>query len=350
MDHDLHSRLTYELKILKSNKSRLSAQLNERARYKNMLLKRRLSSDGHSYYYVKTDDDTKYRYAGTGSDERVLRIKEAACLKESLIRIDRDIDLIQGLMNDYLPYDLVSVNSCLPLSYRSISGSGRITDSNGAELIDFSGHSHNRKTSNRNAIYRTDSHKSSSHRNGTNRNYSDQKGRNKKAPVKESYIKDVSTTGIHSFAAYQAAGMKWKSEKLVFQKAFPENFPNHKTETASDGTKVKTVSEIVMYERFLAEGFYFIYELPVPSEDYGPNLYPDFTILSPLDCETEIIVEYVGRLDLPQYREDFARRVYRYMKNGYYPGVNLFFVFSDLDGHVDSLQINKIIADILGLR
>lgn len=65
--------------------------------------------------------------------------------------------------------------------------------------------------------------------------------------------------------------------------------------------------------------------------------------------KTEIIVEYVGRLDLQQYRDKFAKKIGRYISNGYIPGVNLFFVFGDKEGHIDSLQINKVIADIRGL-
>ena len=78
-------------------------------------------------------------------------------------------------------------------------------------------------------------------------------------------------------------------------------------------------------------------------------MYPDFSILSPVDMKTVIYVEYVGRLDLPKYREDFARRIQRYISNGYIPGVNVFFIYGDRQGHIDSMQINKVIADILGI-
>jgi len=117
----------------------------------------------------------------------------------------------------------------------------------------------------------------------------------------------------------------------------------------SDGVWVKTVSEVVLYERFKAAGFFQIYELPLVLKDYGPPMYPDFSILSPVDMKTVIYVEYVGRLDLPKYREDFANRIRRYINNGYKPGVNVFFIYSDKDGHIDSMQINKVIADIRGI-
>ena len=69
-----------------------------------------------------------------------------------------------------------------------------------------------------------------------------------------------------------------------------------------------------------------------------------------LDPLTEIIVEFVGRLDQRGYREDFARKVGRYIASGYIPGVNLFFIYSDSEGNIDSMQITKVIADILGTK
>ena len=128
----------------------------------------------------------------------------------------------------------------------------------------------------------------------------------------------------------------------------PENYPQYKRHRTSDGVMVKTISEVVLYEKFKDAGLTQIYELPFIPADHGPPLYPDFTILSPIDMKTEILVEYVGRLDLREYREDFAKRLGRYIASGYKPGVNLFFVFSDKDGNIDSMQISKVISDILG--
>lgn len=149
--------------------------------------------------------------------------------------------------------------------------------------------------------------------------------------------------------AYRIEGEKWKRENLVFQARFPENYPEKKVETTSDGVKVKTLSEVILYERFKSAGLYQIYELPLVLDDYGPALYPDFSILSPIDLKTVIYVEYVGRLDLQEYRNAFAKRLNRYISNGYIPGVNVLFIFGDQRGHIDSLQINKVIADICGL-
>ena len=149
---------------------------------------------------------------------------------------------------------------------------------------------------------------------------------------------------------YKVESDKWLSKRLEDQKLFSENYPERKKHTASDGVKVKTVSELVLYERLKDAGLAPIYELPLPLKDYGPPVYPDVTVLSPIDMKTEIIVEYVGLLDLYEYRVDFVKKLGRYIKNGYIPGVNLFFIFSDANGNVDSIQITKVIADIFGIR
>jgi len=149
---------------------------------------------------------------------------------------------------------------------------------------------------------------------------------------------------------YERAGKKWLSKRLEFQRGFPENYPERKRHKTSDGVKVKTISELVVYERFKAAGLFQIYELPLPPADYGPTLYPDFTILSPVDMKSEIIVEFAGRMDRQDYREDFARRVGRYIASGFIPGVNLFFIFGDNDGNIDSTQITKVIEDIYGVQ
>ena len=149
---------------------------------------------------------------------------------------------------------------------------------------------------------------------------------------------------------YKVESDKWLSKRLEDQKLFPENYPERKKHTASDGVKVKTVSELVLYERLKDAGLALIYELPLPLKDYGPPVYPDVTVLSPIDMKTEIIVEYVGLLDLYEYRVDFVKKLGRYIKKGYIPGVNLFFIFSDANGNVDSIQITKVIADIFGIR
>ena len=278
MDHELHSRLRYELMLLNEAKDEYSSMLhslNRTSDLTDLVLKENKKKYG-TYYYYKRKGQKRFKYLGNDKHVQVFRIKKVKHIQKSIAAIEDDIALIEMLLNGFKDYDPGSVDSLLPAVYQG--------------SMQF--------------------------------------------PISE----------------YQIKGKLWKENNLAFQACFPENYPEYKTEQASDGTMLKTLSEVLIYERLLAAGLISIYELPIPVNDYGPNLYPDFTVLSPLDLKTEIIIEYAGRLDLPKYREDFAKRIHRYMQNGYIPGVNLFFIFGDERGHVDSMQINKIIADIKGLR
>lgn len=277
MDADLTNRLIYELKYLNHKKQTLEERLSILDPYRTITLKRIQNNKGNTYYAIKPEGSSHFKYIGKEDDLRVGRIKEVAHLERSIDQIDNNIELVNTLLEEYAPYDFKSVDPLLPKAYQS-------------ETLNF------------------------------------------------------------SISAYQEAGRKWRTEKLIHQSHFPENHSERKTRRTSDGTMVKSTSEALIYDRFLDEGFFQIYELPLVLDDYGPPLYPDFTILSPIDLKTEIIVEHVGRLDDLLYSEGFAKRVYRYIRNGYIPGVNLFFTFCDKDGNIDSLQITKVITDILGIR
>ncbi len=255
-------------------KSEYTTRLESLHGYKGAFLRHSKRKNGNGCYYIKRAGSDRYSYINQSNRSEIEKVREAKYLEEAIRRLDQDIDLMKSLTENYIPFDLNSVNDNLPKIYR-------------CEV----------------------------------------------PPVSE---------------LYEREGMKWRSERLEFQKRFPENYPQYKKHRTSDGILVKTISELVLYERFKAAGLVQIYELPFPADDHGPPLYPDFTILSPVDMKTEIIVEFVGRLDRQEYREDFARRVGRYIASGYTPGVDLFFIFNDKDGNVDSTQITKVISDIFG--
>ena len=144
---------------------------------------------------------------------------------------------------------------------------------------------------------------------------------------------------------YLKKAAQWKKEKESYKKTFPPNHPEKNTKRTLDGTMVKTKSEMIISNMLYQYSLVNVYELPI-ALDYGPPLYPDFTILSPSDMQTEIIIEHIGRLDKRDYRDDFAWKLFRYMRKGYMPGSNLILTFDDLDGNLDSIPIMQVITDL----
>ena len=275
MDAELSHRISYELKMLERVRRQYVSRLDLLNDCRGACLRRtKPGNSKHYYYFVKRPGSKSYSYLGPANNRVVERVREARFLEEAISRIDRDIALLNSLIEGFLPFDPSSINEALPATYK-------------CEV----------------------------------------------PPVSK---------------LYEYESKKWLTSRLEFQKRFHENYPEKKKHTTSDGVSVKTVSEALLYERLKAAGLAPIYELPFLPKDHWPALYPDITVLSPIDMKTEIIIEYVGRMDLSDYRGDFARRIGRYLDSGYTPGVNLFFVFSKNDGYIDSTQITKVISDIFG--
>ena len=276
MDAELKYRINNELRILNHAKDEYTKRLDRLYDCRGSVLHRKKPGNGkYYYYYVKPPGLKAFKYLGRQSHPKVKRVREARYLEEAISRIDQDINLLEAVIDGFLPYDASSINESLPATYR-------------CEV----------------------------------------------PPVSEQY---------------EIEGKKWLSKRLEFQKRFPENYPERKKHRTSDGVWVKSISEVVLYEMIKSAGLIQVYELPLAMKDYGSPLYPDSTVLSPIDMKTEIIVEYVGMMDLMDYRGDFAKKVGRYIDSGYIPGVNLFFVYGDSKGHIDAMQITRLIAEIFGI-
>lgn len=315
MDHNLHSQLTYELRLLKNDRNRLQSRITGLEQYRGSYIRINTHRNGRSYYYLKRCGESSYKYVGPMDNGEIDGIREFAHVDRALSIVNDNIGLVRNILDKYRSYDFGEVDKLLPMVYRTAPSVCK-TSLGGFSAPDNS------------APADSDMHDWS---------------------ASGSDMSRLSASALIS-PGYASIGHTWRNDRLEFLSKFPENYPQFKTERTSDGTWVKSKSEAALYEKLLSSGLIFIYELPLVSCDHGPNLYPDFTVLSPVDGRTEILIEYAGRLDKQQYREDFAMRIYRLMKNGYTPGVDLFFAFGDLEGHLDLLQVNKIIADIKGLR
>jgi hypothetical protein len=152
-----------------------------------------------------------------------------------------------------------------------------------------------------------------------------------------------SSLGMGSAPDVRAA--KWKTDKEAFKAAYLEKYPDKYPETLTyqrwTGEWMRSKSEGSIADILDMNGLIWIYELPHKCN--GHWLLSDFTVLSPLDCWSEIIIEHAGRMDLESYRNKYIFSLEHYMKEGYRPNINLFFTFDNLDQTFSQMPVQCIL-------
>lgn len=112
------------------------------------------------------------------------------------------------------------------------------------------------------------------------------------------------------------------------------------------GIYVRSKSEVIVANLLHDAGIDFEYERRFDTET-GWRL-PDFSI--PTRSDELIILEHLGMLHKPSYREEWGRKTEFYKKNGYTLNDNLFVTTEDENGAIDSESISKdVIARIKDL-
>lgn len=84
----------------------------------SMVLCGKKASNGTTYYCARKAGDKKFKYAGSSSAKLVKEIKEARYLKESLSRIDRNIQVLCDARANLKSTEYESVNMSLPKTYK----------------------------------------------------------------------------------------------------------------------------------------------------------------------------------------------------------------------------------------
>lgn len=107
----------------------------------------------------------------------------------------------------------------------------------------------------------------------------------------------------------------------------------------SDGTCVRSKSELIIYEFLLSKGVRFLYEAPVQVGD--KTRYPDFKIMRETDGKI-ILWEHFGMMDIPEYAQDASAKIDEYTKAGYWPMNNLICTYDFGDGNIDMLELERI--------
>ena len=138
---------------------------------------------------------------------------------------------------------------------------------------------------------------------------------------------------------------RWKESSEALKQRCGVYMPEELKVKTSDGKRVRSKSEAMIYNYLLSQGVTFVYELPLRLGN--SNIFPDFTLLSEKDHKTELIIEHQGLMNSDHYRRRFSDKLYSYYRAGFVQGVNIFFTFDSPDGGLDMTPIEDIVMKAL---
>ena len=141
---------------------------------------------------------------------------------------------------------------------------------------------------------------------------------------------------------------EWKKEKEAEKAKYAPYRPEELIYQAQDGTMMRSLSEVIIANYLLSLGITFVYEMPLIYK--GKRIWPDFTILSPVDNKTVIIIEHQGAMGSEKYQGKFIRTLLFYLETKLVPNKDVFFTFSHLDGNLDLSQIDFILHIAFGIN
>lgn len=138
---------------------------------------------------------------------------------------------------------------------------------------------------------------------------------------------------------------KWNEEVYESNDLYPETL-RYETE---QGDMVRSKSEVIIANILYQcrEDILYKYERPLKVIAGGKPIiiYPDFTILN-VHTGKVTYWEHFGRMDDPNYADDFVRKAYTYMNNNMFPGRNVIFTYESLEYPLDINVIKKLVNDV----
>ncbi|MBR4091244.1 MAG: hypothetical protein IKK28_10295 [Mogibacterium sp.] len=278
----MNTNLIHEAKSiltdLKNTKNRMDKQLASLDSYDSWRLKRNSAKQSkHCYYDLILPGSKKGKYLGNESNEKVLNVKRYRYAKKAVEIIETDIEVLEGLIRNYVSPDYSNINSRLPVTYQT-----DLTADNSGEAFSTS-----------------------------------------LPPDAIRWIKDLKKE--------KAKYPPYKPEQLRFE--------------AMDGTKMRSLGEVIIANFLLMAGIPFVYEVPMKVN--GELVLPDFRILSLLDLKTVIIIEHQGMIFTEEYPFKFIRSLRLYLQSDLVINQDLFFTFTDEKGRFDIRQLTGIIRQYI---
>jgi len=111
---------------------------------------------------------------------------------------------------------------------------------------------------------------------------------------------------------------------------------------AADGTRRRSLGELIIGSRLSHYGIPFVYEASLPHPDLKSRFSPDFTIKRPRDGKT-IYWEHIGKVTDEQYMSYNKYKLEEYEKYGIVPWDNLIISYSRADNGINEKLIDALI-------
>ena len=271
MEKEIVRTITKYVNYLENVKGAQTKRADDIKDWDNITLIPLKKKRGQQYYRSRRKGDEKFKYLGSEDNPNVENIKEIHYLKDSLVRIDANLNVCYSLLDKLERTDYDSIDDALPQVYR------------GAKL------------------------------------------RNSKLLLPDS------------------AAARWKEEAEAYKLSKGPWYPQDLKVTTADKNMVRSKSEGLIYNHYLYKEITFVYELPLELDGGRTIRHPDFTILTETDWCSTILHDHQGRYGFEEDRERYNNDMYLYWKNGFVPGVNIFYTFDDIDGGFDITVVQNII-------
>ena len=139
--------------------------------------------------------------------------------------------------------------------------------------------------------------------------------------------------------------VKWIQDLKKEKEKYPPYKPEQLKYEALDGTRMRSLGEVVIANFLLMAGIPFVYEVPMKIN--GELVLPDFRILSLIDLKTVIIIEHQGMIFTEEYPFKYIRSLRLYLQSDLVINQDLFFTFTDEKGRFDIRQLTNIIRQFV---
>lgn len=138
---------------------------------------------------------------------------------------------------------------------------------------------------------------------------------------------------------------KWYEEKYEKNNLYPENL-RYETE---QGELVRSKSEVIIANILYKyrNDILYKYERPLSVLVNGKmkTIYPDFTIMN-IHTGEITYWEHAGRMDDPNYANDFVKKVNTYIENNMFPGRDVLFTYESQTNPLEISAIKMLVEDI----